>query len=78
MTLRNSIDPLRIALGVFIVLGIVMTGVGGYAVLSTTGSVAGLEFSASAASAAVTGLALVVVAVALSREFSHRRPGQDR
>ncbi|WP_121822523.1 hypothetical protein [Halostella salina] len=76
MTFRNLIDPLRVAVGVFIVLGVVLTGVAGYAILTTMG--ASLQFSNSFAVTAITGVAFVGVFIALSKALSRNRPTHDR
>ncbi|WP_132058108.1 hypothetical protein [Halorussus amylolyticus] len=68
------IDPIKTALGVFVVLGVVLTGVAGYALLSTVGSPVAL--SPGLAVALLSGgslVAFVLVASKLFQRRTHRR-----
>jgi sterol desaturase/sphingolipid hydroxylase (fatty acid hydroxylase superfamily) len=60
-----GIDPIKTALGVFVVLGVVLTAVAGYAILQ---SVSGLAtMSAELGMTLVFGILLVVTAAAVHR-----------
>ncbi|WP_276299870.1 hypothetical protein [Halorussus lipolyticus] len=66
-------DPLRVAIGLFVVLGVVLTAVAGYAVLAPTG----LTISADLAVSVLSGVSLAAFAVVLTmwlRNQMGRRP----
>ncbi|ODR80994.1 hypothetical protein BG842_10530 [Haladaptatus sp. W1] len=74
LTLRTRIDPIKIALGVFTVLGLALTGVAGYALLSTGGG--SVLISANTAVALLSGTSLVVFVLLASKVFERRMAGR--
>ena len=70
-TSRIDIDPLKTALGVFVALGVVLTAVAGYALLSTLGG--GLAaVPAELVMTVVFGAFLLVTAAATRRHVPRR------
>jgi hypothetical protein len=65
-----ELDPLKIALGVFVVLGLALTALAGYAVLSTVGN--GVVLSAQLVSPLLFGLLLLATAAAVYRASPRR------
>lgn len=73
MSLAQRIDPLKIALGVFVVLGLVLTAVAGYAVLVPSGgSLAVPTITVGMAISVLSGVSLVAFVVILSKAFEHQ------
>jgi predicted benzoate:H+ symporter BenE len=67
-----AFDPIKTVIGVFVVLGIVLTAVGGYALLQTFGG--GLSvIPPELVMTAVFGALLVVTALATRRHVPKRR-----
>jgi drug/metabolite transporter (DMT)-like permease len=66
-TTRLPFDPLMTALGVFVVLGLVLTAVGGYAVYQTVGTASSVTVSPALLVSFVFGLLLVATAVGVRR-----------
>jgi uncharacterized membrane protein YdfJ with MMPL/SSD domain len=60
-----GIDPIKSALGVFVVLGLVLTAVAGYAILQSVGGLA--TISAELGMTLVFGILLVATAAAVHR-----------
>lgn len=73
--LADRFDPLRAAIGLFVVLGVALTGVAGYAMLPANVSV-----SADLAVSLLSGVSLVAFAVLVTRwlhgQTERRRPGR--
>ena len=65
-----GIDPLKIALGVFVVLGLVLTAVAGYALLDSFGALSALP--PELAMTVVFGAALLLTGVAARRAVPKR------
>jgi hypothetical protein len=63
-------DPLKVALGVFVLLGLALTALAGYAVASTLGD--GVTLSAQLLTPLVFGLLLLATAAAV-RQVAPRR-----
>jgi phosphate/sulfate permease len=70
-TPKITIDPLKIAIGVFVVLGVVLTAVAGYALIETLGGGLG-AIPPELAMTAVFGAFLLVTAAATRRHVPHR------
>ena len=72
LTRSVPLDPIKTAIGVFVVLGVLLTGVGAYALLRTFGG--GLSvLPAELAMTALFGVVLVAVAAATRRVVPKRK-----
>ncbi|USZ69425.1 hypothetical protein NGM10_06745 [Halorussus salilacus] len=72
----QRIDPLKVALGVFVVLGLALTGVAGYAVVASTVGLPSLSLGATVM--LLSGSSLVVFVLVASKFFDYRRRAQRR
>lgn len=73
--LIRRIDPIKTALGVFVVLGLALTGVAGYALVATISTSESL--SPGAAVALLSSLSLVAFLLVAPNLLGSRRPGRS-
>ena len=71
----SRLDPLKIALGVFVLLGIGLTTIGGYAIVLATGG--SPSISVNSAVSILSGISLLAFVVVASKAFDRRTSGRN-
>jgi hypothetical protein len=73
MSLTQRIDPIKTAIGVFVVLGLVLTAVAGYAILAPAGASLALPtISVGMAVSVLSSVSLVAFVVVVSKVFERQ------